>query len=312
MGYKLSGSNEFYRLYNIDIDGNWGTVTRYPAIGIGTGASVISLAFPAVREVSSPNLNDYTFEELSQYEMIYLSGFTYKDKESAEQLIMRLSEAGVRIVILADGIPEDSDSHAREFLDVTCNDVKFSNGYPFLKTKAGVLDCEFFPQGDEEWETVYVNGLDNTWGTVEEDGMSLDFYGTVKNDNIIVLGLNLTYYYAVTADEGVGRLLADVTNLAAGRMPDREIVPLKVEYNNNSITITSPRDGVNTSVAYHKMFSGSQDIEEENNLLYVHEGTTEIKIKYMYFYQGLAVTVLGIFFTAALIYLHIKRFNRNI
>lgn len=304
-GYELAGSNEFYRLYHVDMEGNWGTVTKYPAIGIGTGASVISLAFPAVQEMTSHNLNDYTFEELSRYEMIYLSGFTYNDRESAESLIVRLSEAGVRIVILADGIPESRDSHSKEFLGVICNNVKFSNGYPFLDTKIGVLDCGFFPQGNEEWDTVYVSGLDEVWGTVQEDEMNLDFYGTVKNDNIIVVGLNLTYYYAITEDEGVGRLLEDITDMSAGRTPDRQLVPLTVRYGNNSITITSKKDGVNTSLAYHKMFRSSQDISEENNLLYVQAGTTEIKMKYRYFYPGLIVAILGLCMAAALIYVHI-------
>lgn len=305
VGYEIAGSNEFYRLYHIDMEGNWGTITKYPAIGIGTGASVISMAFPAVQEMSSPNLNDYTFEELSQYEMIYLSGFTYNDRESAENLIVRLSEAGVRIVILADGIPESRDSHAKEFLDVICNNVKFSNGYPFLDTKVGVLDCGFFPQGNEEWDTVYVSGLDEVWGAVQEDEKNLDFYGTVKNENIIVVGLNLTYYYAITEDAGVGRLLEDITDMAAGETPDRHLVPITVSYGNNSITIISQKDGVNTSLAYHKMFSSSRDISEENNLLYVNSGTTEIKVKYRYFYPGLIVTILGIFLSAALIYVHI-------
>lgn len=304
-GYELAGSNEFYRLYHIDMAGNWGTITKYPAVGIGTGASVISLAFPAVQEMSSPNLTDYTFEELSQYKLIYLSGFTYNDRESAEDLIVKLSEAGVRIVILADGIPESRASHAKEFLGIICNNVKFSNGYPFLDTKVGVLDCGFFPQGKEEWDTVYVSGLDKVWGTVREDGMNLDFYGTVKNENIIVVGLNLTYYYALTEDKEIGRLLEDITDMETGKTPDRQLVPITVSYGNNSITITSPKDGVDTSLAYHKMFRSSQDISEENNLLYVNAGTTEIKMKYRYFYPGLIVTILGLCLAAALIYVHI-------
>ena len=143
------------------------------------------------------------------------------------------------------------------------------------------------------------------WGTVQEDEMNLDFYGTVKNDNIIVVGLNLTYYYAITEDEGVGRLLEDITDMSAGRTPDRQLVPLTVRYGNNSITITSKKDGVNTSLAYHKMFRSSQDISEENNLLYVQAGTTEIKMKYRYFYPGLIVAILGLCMAAALIYVHI-------
>ena len=295
-GYELAGSNEFYRLYDMNIEGNWGTVTKYPAIGIGTKASYISLAFPAVKETTSSNLNDYTFEELSQYELIYLAGFTYDDRESAENLILRLSESGVRVVILADGIPEDRVTHARDFLGIICNDITFSNGYPLLDTKIGVLDCDFFPQGFEKWETVYVNGLDETWGTVrEEEDLELDFYGTIKNENIIVLGLNLTYYYSMTRDEGVEKLLSDITQYDGGTLPKREIVPITIDYGSDFITITSDVDMVNTSLAYHNMFESDGNIEEENNLLYVHSGTTQIDMKFPYFYQGFVSMIIGLF-----------------
>ena len=53
-----------------------------------------SLRFPAVEETDSYNLDDYTFEQLSQYKEIFLDGFTYNDKEAAEELIIRLSEQG--------------------------------------------------------------------------------------------------------------------------------------------------------------------------------------------------------------------------
>lgn len=294
-GYELAGSNEFYRLYDMDIEGNWGTVTKYPAIGIGTGAQFLSLCFPAVREVSSTNLNDFTYEELSQYELIYLAGFTYDDRESAEELILRLSESGVRIVILADGVPEDRVTHARDFLGIICNNITFSNGYPLLDTKAGVLDCDFFPQGFEKWSTVYVNGLDEVWGTVREEDLDLDFYGTIKNENIIVLGLNLTYYYSLTRDEGVAGLLSDITQFTAGRLPERQIVPLNVTFDRDTLTITSGTDMVNTSLAYHEMFESNEYIGEENNLLYVNSGTTRINMKFPYFYQGLAAMIVGLF-----------------
>jgi uncharacterized membrane protein len=293
-GYELADSNEFYRLYHMEVEGNWGTVTHYPAIGIGSAASSISLGFPAVEEVSSTNLNDYTFEELSQYQLIYLAGFTYDDKEKAEQLVLDLSEAGVRIVILADGIPEDKLQRTKNFLGVICNDIQFSQGYPLLDTKVGVLDCDFFPQGYEEWSTVYVNGLDETWGTVREENLDLDFYGTVKNDNIIVLGLNLSAYYSMTKDEGVGELLTDITRLDVDSLPDRTVVPLEVAWNDHSLTITSEQENVNTSLAYHEMFRSAQNIAQENNLLYVGAGTTVIQMTYRYLYPGLGMSLLGV------------------
>lgn len=299
VGYKLIDTSEFYRLYDMDIEGSWGLNSDFPAIGIGTGANIISLAFPAVREVNSPKLDDYTFEELSQYNLVYLSGFTYEDKEKAEDLIIRLSEAGVKVVIMADGIPEDSSAHTRDFLGIVCNDISFTNGYPLLDTKIGVLDCDFFPAGNEEWNTVYVNDLDEVWGTVLENDMELDFYGTVKNDNIIVVGLNLTYYYSITQDEGIGELLSDVLGIGVTNMPKREIVPLNVEYKYDGIKITSEKDGVDTALAYLDMFKSEKKLETENNHLYVDRGITEIRFSYEYLLPGCIVSIISLGVTVA-------------
>lgn len=57
------------------------------------------MQFPSIGEGRSVNLNDYTFEELAEYSTIYLGSFSYEDKESAEDLILRLSRAGVKIIM---------------------------------------------------------------------------------------------------------------------------------------------------------------------------------------------------------------------
>ena len=293
-GYTLAGFNEFYRLYDMDIEGVWGTKTKYPAIGIGDRAEYLSLYLPGVREVTSSNLNDYSFEELSQYEMIYLASFTYDDKKIAENMILRLSEAGVKIIIQADGIPEDQKSHTRDFLGVYCNDISFSNGYPLLDTKNGVLDCDLFPQGHESWKTVYVNGLKDVYGTVREEELDLDFYGTAKNDNIVVVGLNLVYFHSLTQDEGVGKLISDITNFTGGKLPQREIVPLNIVREHDKITIESEYDDVNTSLAYLDMFGDDETIQKENNLVYVNKGKTILKLQNTNVFAGIVVTVLGV------------------
>ncbi len=301
-GYQLEGSNEFYRLYHMDVDGNWGTITKYDAIGIGETAQLLSLTFPQVQETSSINLSDYTFEELSKYKMVYLSGFTYNEKAQAEKLIRDLSKAGVQIVIQADGIPEERETRTRNFLGVTCNDITFTNGYPLLDTKNGILDCDFFPQGYGNWETVYVNGLDETWGTVQENDMDLDFYGTVENDNIIVVGLNLSFYYSLTLDEGVGELLSDTISAIDKSLPEREIVPLEVVHGNDWITITSPKDSVNTSLAYHQMFTSRQNLAVDNNLLYVDAGVTNIEMPPFEYQFGLVISLMGMLMGGVLLY----------
>ncbi len=293
VGYSLVEQNAGYRMYHIDQQGNWGTQTKYQAIGIGSGAVNISLQFPAVEETDSNNLNDYTFEQLSQYKEIFLDGFTYNDRETAEELILKLSEAGVRIIIYADGIPQDKN-HSQTFLGVTCNAITFNNGYPEMDTRIGKIYADMFPQGHTTWETVYLEGLDNTWGTISDNGFDLDFYGTVKNDNIIMTGLNLTYFYSLTNDKTIGKLLENMTTLTADTLPERKIIPLEIKYESDAITITADIDSVNTSLSYHDIFKSSQYIEKKNNLMYVNAGTTYIKLEVPYLWQGAVVSIIGL------------------
>lgn len=294
VGYKLVDYNGDYRLYHLDVNGNWGTISTYEAIGIGSGASGISLRFPAVEETDSYNLDDYTFEQLSHYKEILLDGFTYNDKEAAEELIIRLSEAGVKIIISADSIPQDKTTHTQTFLGVTCNAVKFENGYPEMNTRIGRVYTDMFPQGHTEWNTVYLDGLDTSYGSVDDNGLSLDFYGTVKNDNIIMCGLGIMNFYSMTGDKTVGRLLENMSGLTQETLPQRKIVPLTIDYTGSTITITSNEDNVNTALAYHDIFSTAQNIEKKNNLMYIQKGTTVINIKVPYVWQGAIVSIAGI------------------
>ena len=298
-GYSVAGENVAYRLYHMDTYDNWGTISKYEVIGIGSGTPLISQSFPAVEETDSDNLNDYSYEQLSQYKQVILDGFTYDDKTAAEELVLRLSEAGVKVVIYADGIPQEKKTQSQEFLGVTCSDIVFKNGYPDMDTKLGVLYPDLFPKGYATWQTVYVTGLDNTWGSVMDNGLKLDFYGTVKNDNIIVCGLNLAYYYGVSADKSVGRLLSDMMDITSAQLPERTNIELKVEHDVNGITITSDYDNVNTSIAYHDIFVSDEWLGKKNNLTYVRAGVTKIMFKIPYLWQGLCVSVAGLILSVA-------------
>ncbi len=293
-GYNLVDLNEDYRLYHTDVDGTFGVLSEFSAIGIGSGAGMVSLDFPTVEERESTNINDYTYEELSKYRTIYLNGFTYDDKQAAEELLTVLAENGVRVVILADGIPEDEVSKKREFLGVTAHDVIFSNGYPELETATwGIINTDLFPQGYTTWRTVYVTGLDKTYARTREDGISLDFYGSVKNDNIMVLAINLTYHYALTKDRSVTPILTELFKMEIGQMPLRQTVPLKVEYGKDRIEIDSDYDNVDTTIAMHDMFDG-EGIRSVNRLVHVDKGHTVIYMTQLYGLSGILWCIAGI------------------
>lgn len=294
-GYDRVAFNDRYHLYHLSEEGNWGTTSTYRAIAIGSGTSDVARSFPAFREADSHVLDAYTFEELSAYDLIYLDGFTYDDREAAEELVLRLSEAGVRVIIAADGIPQDRD-HSCRFLDVTCNEIQFTNGYPELDTIDGILNTDLFPQGYTEWNTVYLEGLDDCWGTVleDQDGVTLDFYGTVKNDNIIMIGLNLTYFYGLTKDISVGVLLNHAMDLSPNELPKRSIVPLDIDFDGETITIDSPEDNVNTGLACLDSFDCSRETGTESGLLLVQEGKTTLICRNPYLAEGAAVSACGL------------------
>ncbi len=310
VGYQVADFKEGYRLYRLEAPDTFGVISKYRAIGIGTDSPMISLSFPAVKETSSYNLNDYSFEELSQYDVVYLAGFTYDDKEAAEQLVIDLSEAGTRVIIMADGIPDEEHTATKSFLGVSCNTVNFKQGYPELATIDGRLYCDLFPSGHTDWKTVYVNGLNEVWGTIDELEYPMDFYGTVKNDNIVVIGLGLTYFYSLTLDEGVGTLLSHALTISSSELPERTIVPLSIRYRDNVITIESEYDNVNTTLAMHDIFDTEQEIWEENHMLCVNKGTTVIRLHYPYLLEGGLLSIAGVVLTAVFLWIT-RRWDRK-
>lgn len=295
VGYEFVTSSNGMNLYhNYNVERTFGLKSTYSALGIGEHISNLAMTFPAVKESTENNLNEYTYEELIQYDSVYITDFTYSNKEEAQDLIRRVSEAGTRVVIMADGIPLEEETQSRTFLGLDCETINFRNGYPELETRIGTLHTDLFPDGYADWKTVYVNGLSDVWGTIEAEGRTLDFLGTVENDNVVVIGLGLTFFESLTQDQEVAELLSYALDLDSTEVPEREIVPLEFDYEPREIIINSPSDGVDTTLAYHDIFSSEQTIWEENNLLYVNAGETHVKMSYPYFWQGLAVSGVGL------------------
>ena len=299
-GFTLIENNGSFLLYHRDVEKelgakqNFGETCQYNGIGIGSTVSRMAKVFPDMEEGSSEDLSDYTYEQLSKYKLIYLSGFTYRNKSEAENLLIRLSENGVRVVINGDGIPTDKHLQQEEFLGVSCHPIVFENGYPILYTDSGENDCALFDHEYKNWKTNYFNGLDNVEGYLYENNVQVAFMGTVKNDNIYFVGLNLTYHYSLTQDPVAGKILQPVVAGYLRDLPDRQLVPLSVKYSENQIVVESPEDGVNTTLSYHTIFHSDSVIENKRNLTYVNQGTTTIELQYPYFYQGLAISLLGL------------------
>lgn len=294
LGYSLVETNGAYELYHTDLGAPWGLVSRYSAIGIGDTAYYSALSYPNMEETQDPNLNHYTFEQLSRYELVLLSGFTYDDRERAEELVLFLSEAGVRVVIAADGVPESTSTHDRRFLGVVCNSIEFSNGYPAIETADGLLYTDLFPQEYAKWVTVYTEGLDEVWGYVLDNDVRLPFIGTVKNQNIVMYGLNLSFYHALTGDPSVEGLLDRAIALPSGQLPGRTVVPLQVSYHTRGLELVSPVEGVNTTLAWHDSLVSDRTLDNDNGLLRIGEGTTAVTLTYPHLLPGALISLAGL------------------
>ncbi len=294
-GYALVEENPEYLLYHYNTGmERFGTVNYYRGIGIGTNSSQIELYYPIMEEGESDCLTDYTFDELKDYEIIFLDHFTYEDKETAEQLIRDLADAQVRIVINADGIPINGLTKVREFLGINCSRVLFENGYPFLFVGDKRYDLDFFREGYEDWETVFVNHLDEVEGYFYDNGLEESFLGKVYNDNITVIGLNLIYHTMLTGDPNAKEILDSVIRLNPEELPQRELVPIRVAVEPRRITIETDREGVNTNLAFHDIFESAQPIRSVNHLLEVGKGRTVITLRYPYLRQGLVISLIGL------------------
>lgn len=223
--YSLEKENDTFILYHFaDAKDSFALNTRYEMIGIGTSAPMLAFFYPAMQESTDPDLNAYSYEELEKYKVIYLNGFTYHNKTEAEELLTRLSENGTRIIIEASGIPSDILSKNQEFLGVTCNSISFQKGYPILYMDENVIDCNLFKKGNENWKTIYLTNLEEQLGYFYENNLKVAFLGTSKNENIIFVGLNLAYHYALTEDPSAEQIYNRLFGVESNQLPKRTLV----------------------------------------------------------------------------------------
>ena len=290
-------------LYHLNVEGTYGTLATYDAIGIGYSSKSLSLAFPNIKETGDGYLDHYSYDYLKQFKTVYLAGFLYDDREKASELVLKLSENGVRVVILADGIPEDPETRSKTFLGVTCNIIQFENGYPILYTRDfGEMDCDLFPRGYSKWITYYLNGLKENLGTISDYSVELAFFGTGQNENICYIALNIPFYYYLTKDANAEKLMNWVMGMESGKLPERTIYPINIEYGPKGMTIDSEVDYINTGLAYHEIFESTDNLYVDNNLLVVEKGRTEIHYAYPYLKRGLLMTAIGLLLTTAFMF----------
>ncbi len=312
VGYTLEDESPYSWLFSYPVNSTFGVITRYDCLAIGTTAALVPGILPYYHPGDKLVIDDYSVEELVKYKKIYLSGFFYNNRNNAEKLVREIADAGVQVFVDMSRIPADPLTNRMTFLDIDAQPITFSYSFPNLVTENTVIRPQPFAEDYETWNTVYLNGLTSSTGYAWfENSPRLDFIGTGDNKNITFIGFNILFHAYMAEDNDVKEILNTVMDLQEENLPDRQIVPISVEYGTNIITIRSEYENVNTTLAYQDIFESDQPIRSMNNLLIVDQGTTVIRMSYPYFGEGLLVTLFGILAESAMAFLIFRKSKKK-
>lgn len=316
LGYQLVKQTSSNLLFHKSVSGTFGTKTIYKGIAIGSSARDIALLYPVYKETTDGNLNHYSYDQLKQYSNLYLSGFTYDDRDAAEQMLKKLASGGTKIYIDMNRVPTDPSTKRQRFFEVEAQNISFEDRFPDLQYKGTDYQVTPFPKDFSKWTTVYLTGLKNMDGYSMVNDKQIAFAGTGTNPNIYFLGFNLLYYEQTSSSSQAVQLLNQIFQMKDGELPERRIVPVTVSYSPRMITVQTNEDHVNTSLAWHDIFQSNRSLHNDNNLLAVDRGTTTIQLTYPYFGVGLGISIAGIvlsvlyFFLLSFLYRNVK--NQNV
>lgn len=297
-GYEKVDENEeniLYQLTQIPETGQFGTVTIYHNLAIGEEAQYICYLYPDYKYGHSNVIEDYSLEELCQYQKIYLSGFQYDDKEQAEKMLSQAAAKGVEIYIDMQHIPENKLTGKTEFMDVYAQFVQFTEKFPIMETANGSqFKLNFRTSGYDVWNTVYISGLDHVERQTQYDTKTnLAYWGYDQDENIHFIGFNPVYYYVNTKNPELLVFLQEMLGEEGGQLPERRMVPITVEYGYDEIHVQVPEDGVNTNIAALDCFFPDKILTTEDNLLVMGEGKTTLYVEYAGKRLGGLVSAVG-------------------
>lgn len=307
--YQLAKETEGAYIFKKETPEHFGVAATYPGIVIGKYANAMTTTYPCFTVGKSEIVDEFTYEELKDYRVIFLSGFEYHDRKTAEELLAQLSQTGVRVVIDTTHLPSDAKTKRETFLGVTNQQVHFENRYPELKYHGQMLHTGIFPASDYNFSTGYIAAVDHVVGSFQMGSQELTFLGyNDENPNIYFIGLNLMYYATETGDEVVIELLNEVLTVSNDQLPIRELVPMEITQEGNTLQIHVEQDEeqtalsdkkegkkwINTTIAYQDIFESEQNIQEENNLLMVEDTDTQITMQYPLWKAGILMSLFGL------------------
>lgn len=296
-GYEVWSENENALVFKAAaVEGSYGVITQYENIAIGTDAAYIAYIYPSFAYGRSDCLDDYTIEELEQYHKLFLAGFTYHEKETAENMLKELSRKGTEIYIDMQHIPINAVTGKNEFMGVYAQYVQFTEDFPILENDNGnQFKLDFKAGGYDVWDTVYVSGCEEILKeSIYENNNHLIYLGKNYEPNVTFMGFNLLYYYLSTHNQDLKRFLDEALQLSSENLHEPVIVPVQIEKEPSRITVHTDADKVNCNLAAVDALAADRIISSEENLLVVNQGDTVFDVVYAGRREGMFLSILGL------------------
>lgn len=207
---------------------------RPQALGIGRGAHNLAVLFPSLLVGSSPVLDDYSPAFLHRFPVLVLSGFQWRDRQRAEQLVRDYALQGGHVVVDLTGAPLDPLARSPYFLGVYGEPVWLSgrlqaqiDGQP---RDLGALSSAYQP-----WLGIAPQGLDGVASTFDylEQAPALVGWRTVQGRDgqttarVWFVGANLPFHALVARHPGALQVLAQALRLQPEALPTPQRLPLQ-------------------------------------------------------------------------------------
>ncbi len=309
-GYYLKEELTDSYLFKKDTPESFGVKSTYRGLAVGKYSNTMTLFFPAFKCADSNYIDDYSFDDLREYETLFLCGMEYHNKENAENLLYKLADSGVKVVVDSTHVKEDESTKQMTFLGVTNQSITIQNHFPILNYNGKTVNPKDFTEEYLEWYTGYIGQVDNPIGTFNYGDKTLTWLGTNNaHKNIYYMGLNVLYHAVETEDNAVFLVLEDILGIKREEIPERKLIPIQLEIGDEEIRIHSSEEDYNSTLAFQDNFSSEQKIYADNNLLNVHEKDAVIKMNYPKKSAGIAISVFGVLCLLGLVW--IERKNRE-
>lgn len=295
-GYEVRSENENAIIFKAAaVDGSYGVITQYENMAIGADAAYVAYIYPSFAYGRSDCLDDYTLEELEQYHKLFLAGFTYREKETVENMLKELSRKGTEVYIDMQHIPINALTGKNEFMGVYAQYIQFTEEFPILQNDNGnQFKLDYKAGGYDVWDTVYVSGCEEVVKeSVYENSSHLVYLGKNYEPNVTFMGFNLLYYYLSTHNQDLKRFLDEALQLSSESLHEPVIVPVQIEKDFSQITVHADDDKVNCNLSAVDALAADRIVSSEENLLIVNQGDTVFEIVYAGQKEGMFFSVLG-------------------